>query len=346
MSLALVTVETIGFLLSANPDVFPSFPCAAYICGSVPDACTADFQDDIVQASPCPEHTYCSSEGQCESFQEKYAPTVAYVGELCNHSIPCEDSICEQGRCQGKAEGEPCTRHTECEAGLYCGFICRRLIESEEVGCRDDFDCEPAAGCNSGICVTYFSLEAGTHIDHCQSFQSPLCASGLCRDNLCIAGLHTSAAAFPTPCDSSWDCEATDSLGRSYYSPCQCGLNSDSQHYCSVLPSDEVGSDYLSFLSLWTKSEAIHECNTERRWSLHCLLSTWPACRVLEYLYKQYRLREFPKLVDALECVEASITRDYWEIREAFRREAEEAVDCQFDHEYGSFLRENDLSGT
>ena len=343
MSLALVGVGTIGFLLSALPADLSSL-CASYLCADVTNGCMTDPQDDLVQVSACPEHSYCSSEGQCESFQTKYAPTVAYVGEICTASVPCEDSICVHGRCEGRAEGEPCTRHTECEAGLYCGFICRRLIEPGEVGCRDDFDCDAAAGCNSGICTPYFSLPPGTHLDNCPSFQSPLCSSGLCRDNVCLADLHTVATAFPVPCDSSQDCEAMDSLGRSYYSSCECGLNFDSQRYCSVLPSDEVGSDYLSFLQLWTHSQAVSHCNTQRRWSLHCLVSTWPACRVLEYLYKQYRLREFPRLVDTLDCVEASITRDYWEIREAFRLEAETAADCDFDHEYGTFLLKDDLT--
>ena len=337
-------LELVSFLLTISPSDFPPPLCPGYFCSPTSSLCSTSQPDDSVYIRPCPVHTYCDlNTHQCESFHTKYAPKTAYPGEICGLNIQCKDSICDLGRCRGKTEGESCERHTECEPGLYCGFVCRKLLQIGEIGCRNDYDCVGNAGCNSGICAEYYSLDTDSKIDTCESYQNRLCETGLCRDGRCMEDLHTVSATFPVPCDTSEDCEAVDAHGDSYYSECQCGLNPTGQKYCAVLPSDEVGSDYVGMLRLWTQGEEIARCNTQRRWSLHCMASVWKSCRVLEFLYKQYRYRDFPLLIDTLDCIQTSITRDYWEIRESFRQVADHSSDCDFAHKYGSFLLEDDL---
>ena len=75
-------------------------------------------------------------------------------GRKCTENLQCVSRLCNEGVCQGKVMGDPCSQHSECNAGLSCyrsvvwphATTCQ-IWGSSGTSCNDDYDCKPKHFC-------------------------------------------------------------------------------------------------------------------------------------------------------------------------------------------------------
>jgi len=294
--------------------------CPKYTCAETQkDFCLyATGKDFVLQK--CPSNTYCSLNGQCESFKSKYTTLEAFPGEVCNEEIKCLYGRCSKGICEAKEENEPCNKHEECNPGFRCSGTCQPLLKVGSKGCFSDFDCANFAGCNFGKCEIYFSLEEGAQVELCENFKSYLCKSSLCEAEKCLGSY--SVNPMPKECRSHLDCQA---MQGHLYSSCECGYNQEGTSYCLPLPGNTQGKNFLGALSDWLKSSGVSKCNTARRISPHCIWSHWDYLSYQKFLMYSYEYKHYTGIVNNPECVKQSLTQDYWEIFETFQESLKEA---------------------
>jgi hypothetical protein len=297
--------------------------CASYMCGRVSPAICREKGANSYFVASCSRGEYCGLKGICERGKEKYREAEVYPGEKCVEGAKCRTGMCVDDVCRGKKLGEKCEMTLECEAGLRCHHTCKELFIAGERGCRSDYDCSYSQGCNFGECTEMFSLKPYSRVGKCEDFTNLLCDSAMCDKGKCIEDQYL--GDFPKECEADKECKSNGG----YYSSCECGINEKGKSFCLAFPADVVGKDFYRLLGRWVKSKSIQNCNSERRFSLQCMLSNWDACSVLEFLYKDYRFRSFPNIIDNPICVEQSLTQDYWEIREAYFEGLEERM-CEF----------------
>lgn len=296
--------------------------CQKYACGRLPNNFCLGLGSSTLYTSACPEDTYCSSLGTCLSIKSKYQDTSSYPGEQCSSEIPCKTGTCTLGICLGKSQNEKCESHLDCEPGLRCHHTCKPLFKAKERGCLSDFDCSANSGCNFGECTEYFSLNPESKLEKCENFSNFLCSSKMCKDGKCVK--EQFANEFPKECFSDKDCISQDG----FFSSCVCGANEEGKSYCLPFPGDSIGLEYFSMVEDWVKSKSVMKCNTQRRFAEHCMKSLWTPCLMVEYLYRTYRYQFFPVIIDNPDCVEKSLTQDYWKIRNTYKSSKKEN-DCQ-----------------
>lgn len=287
--------------------------CPKYTCGRLPNNFCLGSGASTLFTTACPDNTYCSSSNTCSTIKSKYQDTFSYPGEKCSAGIPCKTGTCTLGTCLGKSLNEKCNSHSECEPNLRCHHTCKPLFKPKERGCITDFDCTPNSGCNFGECTEYFSLHPGSKLERCENFSSFLCESKMCDNFKCIKDQFSSE--FPKECKSDQDCGSQNG----YFVSCVCGANENGKSFCLPFPGDDVGKDYFGMVEEWVKSKDIEKCNTQRRFAEYCIESHWGSCLMVEYLYRMYRYQFFPVIIENPECVEKSLTQDYWKIREVFK---------------------------
>lgn len=286
--------------------------CDKYLCGRVPGSYCLGRGENSIYTSKCPTDTFCSKEGQCHAIHEKYLDGVSFPGESCSAEKPCKNSQCINNTCRGKSLGETCEDSSECEPGFRCHHTCKALFLPGERGCLEDFDCSMDSACNYGQCYKYFSLTIGDKVEKCENFSNILCDSAMCDKGKCIRDQNL--LEFPKECTKDQDCKSADG----YFTSCMCGINTEGTSYCVNFPGDDVGREYFILLNRWLRSKNIEKCNTKRRFAMNCMYSHWPSCYVAEYIYRVYRYMRFPVIINNPECVEQSLTQDYWRIREVF----------------------------
>lgn len=301
--------------------------CAPYACSRIPGSyCLGTGSSEVVYASACPAGTYCSLEGVCTGMKQKYQDNAAYPGEYCDSETPCKYGNCNSGMCDGKKNGELCGDHGECEAGLRCHHTCKPLFKAKQRGCLSDLDCTSDSGCNFGECTAYFSMKPKSPVEKCENLSNYMCASSMCDNGKCLAEQYSDK--YPKECLADSDCQSNGG----YFVGCICGLNSEAKSYCLPFPGDSIGREYFTLLKQWVDSRSVLKCNTSRRFAVHCMKSYWNQCKLIEYIYRAYRYQFFPTLIDNPVCVEQSLTQDYWEIREIYKRSGKES-ECRFPYE-------------
>lgn len=309
-----------------------SISCASYSCSRVPGPyCLGSGQSNTFYASACPSGTYCSKEGLCTSTKEKYEDIQAFPGENCNTLTQCKFGTCEEGLCKGKPLGDLCKEHAECAVGLRCHNTCKKLFNKGERGCITDLDCTLNTGCNYGECTQYFTVKPNEKIEKCELNSNYLCKSAMCDKGKCLE--EQFAKEYPKECISDYECQSNGG----FFTGCMCGMNPNGKSYCLPFPGDSIGKEYFHLLDQWINSHSIHKCNTARRFALHCMNSHWKQCHLLEYIYRVYRYQFFPTIIDNPICVEQSLTQDYWEIRDIYKKASKES-DCKFPYKLNNVI--------
>lgn len=286
--------------------------CPAYMCkpDTLPMARSTCvyYADQTYYLQVCDFGYYCNispfpGNSTCEwPPQPINPPVVNWVGEFCNYMTFCKYGNCFEGLCRGLALDQPCDSNADCDIGLYCkADICTEQIQVGGTGCEFDTDCVNSAGCNSGTCAAYFSLEAGASVSSCYGNINRLCESSYCLDGHCLPSLH-SENDLSSPCTSNTDCVSSSSKYGSITSNCTCGRNPEGSSFCSPFLNDSPGKHYLSQLKSWTQSDQILLCNTERRFDYSCFQSHMSVEDLREFEYYADLLALYPLFQQADNC--------------------------------------------
>lgn len=259
--------------------------CPAYVCKpetlNMNRATCTFYQNFTYYLQVCDFGYYCdltsgTLNSTCEwPTQPINPPVVNWVGEYCNYMTFCKHGNCYEGLCRGIAVDELCSSNADCDIGLFCkAGTCMEQIEEGEQGCVYDTDCVNSAGCNSGVCTAYFSIDEGEMVSNCTGNINLLCESSYCIQSLssfvCLPSL-TSQGELPVSCTGNQDCMSAPTKYGSIATNCTCGKNPLGTAYCPLFLGDSPGQDYLKVLKSWTRSDLILSCNTERRFDYTCM---------------------------------------------------------------------------
>ncbi|CAG9319690.1 unnamed protein product [Blepharisma stoltei] len=195
--------------LEENVDTCLTSSAASYNLGD----CKDDFYCPSFSLSSPPESVECVKEDP--DYEPPTMTCVAYShkNEVCNQTNPCHpDFYCKEGLIcvERVSNGDTCTYLDECEIGNVC---------------------------NKGICIEYFSVDAGKPAD-----SKLACSSAIVSDGVCSVPSATISDELPKKCHSDDDCKATDETSGE----CVCVPNSRGDRYCKLHDSDEPVKDYLA----------------------------------------------------------------------------------------------------
>ncbi|CAD6900426.1 unnamed protein product [Tilletia controversa] len=165
----------------------------------------------------------CSEDGNCVSRNCEKGTCSNAAGLLgpCAHDDDCDDwrnfkpVVCSQGLCKIK-ENKDCKANAECTTGLCDNKICRRSPQSPNAACFTNSECL------SGSCkeLLHCTKKNGTLTacdsvseKHCSRFQlgercanTGECASGFCRNGVCVAGKVGDTCLEQYQCSASLLC--------------------------------------------------------------------------------------------------------------------------------------------
>lgn len=106
-------------------------------------------------------------------------------GQKCNVPANCMGTL-RDGYCRGKAAGEKCTQHIECDVGLRCGLdlVCETAAVEGERCDEEHLRCHSYLYCRENVCTRYGSMADDSHPgkggeDLCVSHHVD--KSGVCR---------------------------------------------------------------------------------------------------------------------------------------------------------------------
>jgi hypothetical protein len=289
------------------------FSCENSVLNSTDDKCIFTNSSSFF-VSTCEGELHCEVPG---SGQEGYClktvtslETLPYPGESCTDS--CRYGTCEEETCKGKSKETSCSKTQECDVGLSCREnLCLPLIEEDESGCYNDYDCVNNAGCSkinsdgSGKCIKYFSINKGDEVDTCYGNKNLLCESGSCglygKNFVCLSELKNSLES-PYVCQTSDYCysESDSFTGIKLTNKCRCGLNGNA--YCGLFNGDPETSDYKTHSRAWIKTQEIHDCHSVRRFSKECIFEMWDS-KKHSYLYFEEYIKLYPRVFNAETCL-------------------------------------------
>ncbi len=115
-----------------------------------------------------------------------------YPGQRCTDPALCQGTV-RDGFCRGKASGDACTSHLECDVGLRCGLDLKcepAAVEGES--CNDDeMLCQSYLYCKEKLCTRYGSVPddvspGKSGEDLCESHHVD--KSGVCREGNTLIG--------------------------------------------------------------------------------------------------------------------------------------------------------------
>jgi len=286
-----------------------------------------------VQLTP----SVATSNYTCQSFPPPL-PSPAYPGEPCTSNSDCflwqDFSLgCASNACQGKPQGELCSRVYECQPGFTC--IADQCIPQKAAGqtCTSDLDCVNTSGCDfafsgqPGICIPYLSIRPGEPLRSCPGFQlnslSPvsnvnyLCESGSCVSgpDMCIEALE-SKQSLPVNCtsDASVCTAGNPPTGLQILGTCEgCGYSEQGSTFCRLFPGDSYFSKLLSATASWLASPALQSCNSARR--LSCMSTVWKQSAYQQWMYYYLATEYYGMLADAPKCVIATLFPEYSEAK-------------------------------
>ena len=197
-------------------------------------------------------------EGKCSIYS--YWPSIRYPGEACNINSDCIGlSLCQNGKCTGKDNGQQCSATSECKVGYYCNkenSICMGQ-KNEGEPCTEGWDCKNYLGCYRGRCIKFGMLKPNV-LNSEKNAPFPgderryyLCTTGeLDGDdgttgNYCVKSKYSEEWIKTNKIEIDKNgfikCEYKESCfydngKRTIKKICECGYNSEGQGYCP-LPS-------------------------------------------------------------------------------------------------------------
>lgn len=308
--------------------------CLEYGCNSsevlesTEDECV--YLDGSYQVSSCDNGLHCEvpaagQTGYCLSTQT--STEFAYPGEACSDTVICLYGTCNSEVCEGYGENESCAKTQECDSGLSCqDEKCKSLLDIDEKGCYNDYDCVNNAGCStinddgSGKCIEYFSVASQSSVDVCFGNKNLLCESGSCSaygdGYVCLPELKNSLSS-PYTCDTDDYCYSETDAFTGVYLTGKCGCSLDGNSYCTLFPGDLEANDYQEYSRAWVQTKEIHKCHSVRRFDEDCINQKWDSKKDT-YLYNEALVRLYNQIENADSCLIEVFFSDYSAAQEAY----------------------------
>jgi hypothetical protein len=340
MILLLCIAAAMAFPAFAPKPKTEDMACDKYKCapsGAIVDYSTCGYYEtDTYYLVPCQNQphnlTFCQATDP-DSFNMTCTanPTsneIAFPGEICTNLTKCFTGNCSSTnhRCTGLSAGATCGSDAQCAPGLFCNDeVCGAQIPAGMTGCYSSYDCVNSASCNMtrlglGNCVRYFSVPEGGIVSDCEENTSFMCSSGSCKPfgkkslATCVKSIR-SMAYVPKTCDNSGDCIGqTDS--DYVEGKCSCGVNGEGSAFCELFPGDPAGIHLRSLYTEFIQKGYNGVCNTARRYSTECILSSnYPKKEELAIAALYYEF--FPQLQNNDVCVKSIFNHQYWDLGSA-----------------------------
>jgi len=248
------------FTTLPNPsDVYmtPSNCSSTYSCAGKGDSCNGSFTalNCVSGSNCCALGLYCvnsecatdnmgancTTAKDCESTvapnYDCVNKTCKYVygpGDTCTTSTDCIGNLtCTSSLCVGIAQGQTCTIGAVdlCAFGLYCGvtanFTLQCMADAAENGtCSATLPCYPGFVCNSGKCITPFTIDTGKGC----SLNDACVTGSVCNplNATCVTAITTltTCTNATTDCPTGASCNCSPFSGKSFcdvpalFSPC------------------------------------------------------------------------------------------------------------------------------
>ena len=331
--------------------------CTAYVC----DPSGVTWGDNVCAMLDAKNSTLvdlktgeCSSDQSCPALTVGLALTsvtcatgvdpqpgpAAYPGERCDRlrqcigtGVTCTDGICS-------VPTGTCAYPQDCGAGKYCNTAVAPAVCANQVAvggtCVLDTDCVNNAGCdtiqgpgNTGKCVQYASVAAGTAVQSCVGTTTTLashylCASGYCYESsagkyACAGAVANSASlpnrcgTMPSTCKSATDATSTLALTSS----CECGL--DGYPYCPLFANDPDMVTFMSDMQAFLGSSSLSNCNTIRHGIAMSAFQEnqffWCGLNLTDtQAYHAARASMYPQVIMALDCVVKVVAPGYYKL--------------------------------
>ena len=176
---------------------------------------------DIVKSYSCEQVPEDSDYIELAKFCMDQLP-----GEPCNFDEHCRSRICKKHVCVGVEVGLACTKHADCDVGLFCSNSKCTLLKGLGESCSENFECKNDAGCMDGKCVEYFTQAVDTEVKYASQ-----CNFNIARTNsngklVCDALIHekTECGEGQDKCHYRWFIG-----GEAYITECQCDPTRKSQ---------------------------------------------------------------------------------------------------------------------
>ncbi|CAG9326014.1 unnamed protein product [Blepharisma stoltei] len=352
----LVLQLTIGLSFAFGID------CSAYTCKTpdqvwYPNQC--GFNNNITNTyyvQPCqdsslecyPDQQHSTSYQFNYTCQETYVPPVnSYPGEWCKTDDDCAPGLsltCQNGICVGVSNGEYCSWSEQCNPGLRCtNNTCIPQLQIGESGCTWDYDCVNNAACNiisysnpsQNTCYGFHSFKVHDEVGECYSGFHTLCQYYYCAQN--SDGKSYCTDLFYTLQGPGSQCDVNGrgcySNKDSFFTPpysiegeCDCGLNSEGNSYCEVLPGDAPNQQWLNIFNEWVNSPELLNCNTVKRFDSNCVQTYWSSKQYNAFVYYNLQSSLYNRLVGIEDCVLNAFAENYVQARNAFNNSNVEAV--------------------
>lgn len=328
------------FLQLASGNLCGSFQCSNFALNS-----TNQCREQIgmtFNLAVCSQYyyTYCEQgydDAYCTLPPIESDVDIALPGESCIYDRNCQNSLCNNGTCNGNSTGGICIDSSACNPGFYCGInnTCVNL-GNEGAACESDFECTNNLGCFNKSCRGYFTLTEGTIVDSCANGVNFMCQNGGCyqmnNNSLACLGNEKSEKALPVACQSNDDCIINGTV--LYSTGCTCGYNAEASAFCNLAPGDEPFSIFINYIKNWT-STSITKCHTYARFSQTCMgdiLSTTSGFYV-NMTYWQELALNYPLIQNNDPCVQEIYTSSYWAAKSAY-----DGQNVMPDHSYSQWL--------
>lgn len=229
--------------------------------------------------------------GQCKIYQGKKG-IKRYPGEPCNINSDCllENSICNNGICNGTGEGGECNETKQCTVGLYCNKKDKKCVKQKDEGgiCVEAWDCKNYLGCFRGKCIKLGTLKKGIKITNDmapfpgEDKRYYLCETGELNEgdgttgNFCVVNDYDNNWVNANnkdidnnnyiKCTFGEVCVYNNGKNKIYKS-CECGYNSEGQGYCP-LPSSRNLENWKNRIKFIGDS-ANNECHSLSRYNCY-----------------------------------------------------------------------------
>lgn len=301
----------------------PKFQCKPRSMHFDTDTCIYK-SHDTNYIHPCSSGQYCNAtftETNSTCVSPPIEEGISYPGEHCQTNDTCKFGYCLDSICRGKHWLETCTSTDECNAGLFCRKSTCWPLLTEAEACISDNECQNHLGCykrpweDKGECVPYFIVDSGYRTYDCINYTSRFCKSMTCMSpggtgkGLCIDPPHSSKHLLDS-CEKNSDCYA-ESKNYEFFSKCRCGLNSESQKYCSPFLGDESGQALTQLIKQWYSSDTIHTCHSTRTESQLCIRK-WD--KYNEFISSYYNFLHQTMYRNTESCVHKVFTDGFWDL--------------------------------
>jgi len=299
--------------------------CPKYSCGANfenPNACSKQIMEEHnvhMLLRECKENEVCDikensdEEGVCAKH---YSASKFLPGEFCTDNSECLSTVCKDGVCVGKGEGEQCEIADECNPGLMChGKLCNSAAKENDECDAWHHVCQANLVCDNGHCVKIGSKKKGEKAN----------APGACETLYVHEGVCTTAPTLLTKsdvkCTEDTMCEyEIKDIGK-FSEKCVCGMTKDGEKFCNPGRGDAAISDYMKYV----KNDAL---------ATKCHVKKGPLCMYKKFedmgddFYKAYvaymKAMRGASFLNNEDCVKKIINKVYWDSVDALKKEEDD----------------------